>query len=94
MRRLNSKAKARAADALGIAQAHLRAAGALERAGQFDAALSRGYYAAFFGARAALADKTSRSKKHSFWIGEFNKRFGRGASWLPRVKSRILCKIV
>jgi uncharacterized protein (UPF0332 family) len=93
MRRLDSKAKVRAANALAIASAHLRASSVLVRGRQFDAAISRLYYAAYFGAQAALADNASRSKRHGFWIGEFHKRFGRGGTWLARKYPRLLSEL-
>ncbi len=90
MRKLSSKSKAFAAEKLGIAHAHLKVAEQLHAAGSHGAAIARAYYAAYFSAQAALADLGSKSTTHKFWIGKFNKRFGTGKSWVPKLYVKTL----
>lgn len=78
---------------LGTALMHLRVARKMRKAKEYNSALSELYYAALFGARAALADSNSTSKKHAFWKGEFNKRHGRGQSWIPKSYPRLLNRL-
>lgn len=78
---------------LGIALMHLRVARKMRKAKEYNSALSELYYAALFGARAALADSDKRSKRHAFWKGEFNKRHGRGQSWIPKTYPKVLNRL-
>jgi uncharacterized protein (UPF0332 family) len=80
-------------DALASAYMHLRTARKLRVDGEYNAALSKLYYAAFHAAQAALADLGSRSKKHASWLGEFSRRHGRGLSWVPKSYPKLLHRL-
>ena len=93
MRPLSANAKVLAAEALGVAYSQLDSARALIRQRKWDSALGRLYFAAFHASHAALADRESKSKRHTFWVSEFNRRFGRGRSWLPKLYVRTLNRL-
>lgn len=80
-------------DALACAYMHLRTARTLRADGEYNAALSKLYYAAFHAAQAALADLGLRSKKHSTWLSEFSRRHGRGQSWVPKLYPKLLHRL-
>lgn len=90
MRRLSIRHRAFAAESLGIAFSHLRTAQLLVKEHDYASAVARMYYAAFFAAKAALGDLGRRSKKHSYWLSQFNKRFGKRKSWVPQTYVRML----
>ena len=93
MRQLTATQKGFAAESLGQAYAHLQGAEALAGAGQYAASMARAYYAALFAAKAALAEYGRRSKKHKYWIGEFNKAFGEGRGWVPKSYAKLLSEL-
>lgn len=90
MRKLSAKNKAFAAEKLGIAHAHQKVAETLHANGHHGAAIARAYYSAFFSSQAALADLNSKATTHKYWITRFNKRFGTGKSWIPKLYVKTL----
>lgn len=90
MRKLSSKQKQKAAGWIAISHSHLRAAEQLAKGKEYAAGLARLYYVAHFAARAAIVDSNLRSEKHGTWNGEFNKRFGRGNDWVPKIFAKSL----
>lgn len=79
-----------AAEKLGIAHAHQKVAESLHKSGHHGAAVATAYYSANFSAQAALADLGRASKQHKYWVGKFNKRFGTGRSWVPKLYAKTL----
>lgn len=94
MRKLNSTQKQMAANWLAIAHAHLREAEQLAKGKLFNSALRALYFAAHFAARAAVVDLQIRSEKHSTWNGEFNRRHGRGRSWISKIYPKMLNELM
>lgn len=62
-------------DLLAQARVRLRESEALAKAGLFDGAVGRAYYAAFAAARAMLAMNGNRAKTHRGVIQQFGKAF-------------------
>ncbi len=90
MRKLSAKDKAFAAEKLGIAHAHQKVAETLHANGHHGAAITRAYYSALFSSQAALANLGSKATTHKYWITSFNKRFGKGTSWIPKLYVKTL----
>jgi len=93
MRTLSVNHAAFAAESLAVAHTHLKTAELASGGDDHAGAISRLYYAAMHCAKAALADLGRRSKKHDYWVGEFNRRHGRGESWIPRKFTRMLHRL-
>ncbi len=90
MRKLSAKNKAFAAEKLGMAYGHLKVANSLIESGNYAASIAKTYYAAYFSAQCALADISKKPKNHNFWVGRFNKRFGKWGSWIPSSYAKML----
>lgn len=90
MRQLTPLQKARAAECLGMAFSHHRVAQTLIKSGEHAAAISKLYFAAYFAAKAACIELCKGSKKHAYWIGQFNKNFGQGQGWVPKSYAKLL----
>lgn len=93
MRKLTPKQKARAAECLGMAFSHFRTAQTLIKSKEYAFAVRALYYAAFFAAQAACLEHGRTSKKHSYWIGLFNKKFGKGRRWMPKLYPKLLIQL-
>ena len=89
-RKLSANNKVFASESLGMAFSHFKIAQTLYKQEEYSASIARLYYAGFFGAQAALAELGRRSKKHKYWVGEFNKKFGKGKSWIPKLYVKTL----
>ncbi len=84
MRKLPVKRRAFAAESIAIAYSHLNTAQKLIKHRDYSGGVSRLYYAAFFAAKASLADLGNLSSKHKYWVGKLNQRYGQRNSWLPK----------
>lgn len=90
MRKLSIRQRARAAECLGMAFSHLRVAQKLQAAQEYPASAASLYYAAYFASQAACLELCGHSKRHTFWVGQVNKHFGRGQGWLPRRYAKLV----
>lgn len=92
-RQLTPSQKSRAAECLGMSYSHFNSAQILIRGKGYAAAVAQLYFSAFFAAQAACVEHGGRSKKHSYWVGLFNKKFGEGRGWIPRLYPKLLNKL-
>lgn len=90
MRTLTANQKARAAECLALAYSHYGVAQHLISSNDYAAAIGKLYYAAIFSAQAACLELSGSSKKHSYWKGQFNKHFGTGSGWVPKLYPKVL----
>lgn len=73
-----------------MAYSHFRIAQTLISEREYAFAITKLYYAAFFAAQAACLEHGKGSKKHKYWVGLFNKTFGKGRGWVPKSYTRLL----